>query len=111
MTDTGVHLLETKAAWEDALKEDGLLVLDCYATWCAPCKLIAPKVSKFASEFPKVRFYKIDVDDLSELAAELNIRAMPTFLLFNKGRKVGEVVGANPKELLTAIQNNLESEA
>lgn len=62
---------------------------------CGPCKVIAPKVVEFSKEFPDVDFVKVDVDDLSDVAAEYSIRAMPTFLLFKDGEKVAEVVGAN----------------
>lgn len=62
---------------------------------CGPCKVIAPKVVEFSKEFPDVDFIKVDVDDLSDVAAEYSIRAMPTFLLFKGGEKVAEVVGAN----------------
>merc|ERR1711915_714267 len=53
------------------------------------------------------RFYKIDVDDVPDVAQELGVRAMPTFFLFKNGEKVSEVVGANPKALEAAIQNNV----
>lgn len=69
--------------------------------------MIAPKVVAFAKEFPQARFYKIDVDELSEVAQELGIRAMPTFMLFKNGEKVEEVVGANEKALKAAIEKNL----
>ena len=69
--------------------------MDFYATWCGPCKVIAPKVVEFSKEYPEVDFIKVDVDDLSDVAAEYNIRAMPTFLLFKDGKQVDNVVGAN----------------
>jgi thioredoxin 1 len=84
-----------------------LVVLDCFATWCGPCKVIAPKVSKFSDDFPQVKFFKVDVDEVSDVAQELGIRAMPTFLLFKGGEKVGEVVGANEKALEAAIKKIL----
>lgn len=68
---------------------------------------MAPEVVKFSKQYPDARFYKIDVDELSELAQELEVRAMPTFLLFKDGVKVETVVGANPKALETAIQKHL----
>ncbi|KAF2645594.1 thioredoxin [Massarina eburnea CBS 473.64] len=104
----GVHNLQSKSDFEKALEaKDTLLVLDCFATWCGPCKVIAPQVVKFSSTYPTARFYKIDVDDVPDVAQELGIRAMPTFLLFKNGDKVAEVVGANPKALEAAIKANL----
>ncbi|KAF2201731.1 thioredoxin [Delitschia confertaspora ATCC 74209] len=107
----GVHVLDSKKAFEEALEsKDTLLVLDCFATWCGPCKVIAPQVVKFSNVYPQARFYKIDVDEVPDVAQELGIRAMPTFLLFKNGEKVAEVVGANPKALESAIQANLGEE-
>lgn len=80
------------------------IVLDCFAEWCGPCKAIAPAVEKFAAENPSVKFYQIDVDELSDVAAELGVRAMPSFMFFKGGEKVGDVVGANPNALKTEVE-------
>merc|ERR1712029_1232000 len=112
MSDKGVHNLQSKSDFDTALEvKDSLLVLDCFATWCCPCKVIAPQVVKFAQQYTDARFYKIDVDEVPDVAQELGIRAMPTFLLFKNGEKIGEVVGANPKALETAIKANLDGSA
>ncbi|KAF2083278.1 thioredoxin-domain-containing protein [Saccharata proteae CBS 121410] len=107
MAKQGVHNLQSKADWDAALKEPELVVLDCFATWCGPCKVIAPQVVKFSDLYPNAKFYKLDVDEVPEVAQELGIRAMPTFLLFKGGEKIGEVVGANPKALEAAIKEHL----
>lgn len=83
------------------------MVLDCFATWCGPCKVIAPQVVKMSDTYPDARFYKIDVDEVPDVAQELGIRAMPTFVLFKDGEKVTEVVGANPQALEAAVKQNL----
>jgi thioredoxin 1 len=108
-----VHNLADKTSFDTSVVNapaDRLVVLDCFATWCGPCKVIAPEVVKF-SEDPsykeKVDFYKIDVDEAPDVAQELGVRAMPTFMLFKGGEKVGEVVGANKRALEQAIQANL----
>ncbi|KAI9679345.1 MAG: Cytoplasmic thioredoxin isoenzyme 2 [Caeruleum heppii] len=100
----GVHNLETSSDFQTALSEkDSLMVLDCFATWCGPCKQIAPTIVKFSESYPTARFYKLDVDEVPEVAQKLDIRAMPTFLLFKDGEKIAEVVGANAKALEAAI--------
>ena len=107
MGKEGVHNLKSKSEFDSALQEKGLMVLDCFATWCGPCKVIAPQVVKFSDQYTDARFYKLDVDEVPDVAQELSVRAMPTFMLFKDGEKVTEVVGANPVALETAIKNNM----
>ncbi|KAI9224484.1 thioredoxin [Blastocladiella britannica] len=76
------------------------------ATWCGPCKMIAPKVDEFAKQYPGTTFIKIDVDELEELAQQAGVSAMPTFQLYKDGSKVGEVIGANPAKLGTLLETN-----
>lgn len=88
------------------------MVLDCMATWCGPCKVIAPHVVKLSNDtFPDVTFYKVDVDEVPDVAQELGVRAMPTFVIFKDGEKVGEVVGANAKALEAAVRKAEKGEA
>ncbi|KAE8351528.1 thioredoxin [Aspergillus coremiiformis] len=89
---------------EKVLNAKGPVVLDCFADWCGPCKAIAPKLAEFSKTYPDAKFYKIDVDQLTEVAAELGVRAMPTFILFKDGQKVSDVVGANPPALEAGIK-------
>jgi len=108
-----VHNLADKTSFDSSVISapgDRLVVLDCFAVWCGPCKVIAPEVVKFSEHEDykdKVDFYKIDVDEVPEVAQELGVRAMPTFMLFKGGEKVGEVVGANKRALEQAIKDNL----
>jgi thioredoxin 1 len=106
-----VQEIESKAGWDKALKDakdagNKLVVLDCYATWCGPCRLIAPKVIAFSNDYPDVQFYKLDVDKVSDVAAELGVRAMPTFFFFKDEQMVGDVVGANPSALKAGIEKH-----
>ena len=85
------------------------MVLDCMATWCGPCKIIAPQIVAMSNSYEgRARFYKLDVDELPDVAQELAVRAMPTFFVFKNGEKVGEVVGANQKALEALVQKQLE---
>ena len=81
------------------------------ATWCGPCKVIAPKIVEMSKVYPDARFYKLDVDELPDVAQELGVRAMPTFFVFKNGEKVGEVVGANEKSLDALVKKGLEAGA
>jgi len=96
--------VKSKVAFDEAVKASSkLVVVDFFATWCGPCKVISPKVDQMSKEHEDVDFYKVDVDELNDVAAEQGIRAMPTFLFFKDGEKVEEVVGANHKAILAAI--------
>jgi len=95
--------LTSASDFKKALSEKGVMIVDCFATWCGPCKVIAPKVVEFAKKYPTARFYKVDVDEVPDVAQELGISAMPTFVIFNEGDVADKVVGANPHALESAI--------
>jgi thioredoxin 1 len=67
-------------------------------------------VHRFSNAYPTAKFYKLDVDQVPDVAQELGVRAMPTFLLFKNGEKLSEVVGANPKALEAAIKRGLSTD-
>ncbi|KAL2108420.1 hypothetical protein VUR80DRAFT_3813 [Thermomyces stellatus] len=102
-----VKAINNKAEWDALLAEGKPVLVDFYATWCGPCKVISPMFEQH-SENPAykdvVTFAKIDVDAVPDVAAELGIRAMPTFLLFKDGKKVDEMLGANPQGLQGLVQ-------
>jgi len=105
----GVNQLHSMTSFKTSVEEgsaDQIVVIDFFATWCGPCKVISPVVAKMSDEEPykeKVTFYKIDVDEAPDVAQELGIRAMPTFAIFKNGKKVDEVVGANERALRSKI--------
>jgi thioredoxin 1 len=106
----GVQNLESKSKFDEALNDNKFVVLDCFATWCGPCKIISPVVEKYSGIYTNAKFFKLDVDEVPDVSQELGIRAMPTFLFFKDGEKVGEVVGANPKAIEAAIKKNFPEE-
>ena len=73
-------------------------------------QVIAPKVVEFSKKYPNANYLKVDVDELSELAQEYGIRAMPTFLIFKDGEKVDEIVGANPVKLEEKIKKYVQAQ-
>lgn len=89
----------------ETLAEHKLAVVDCYADWCGPCKMIAPEFAKMEHEFPAIKFYKVNVEEEEGLAADLGVTAMPTFFFFKGGKKVDELVGANKDEIRAKLQN------
>ncbi|KAJ3206358.1 hypothetical protein HDU67_008230 [Dinochytrium kinnereticum] len=97
--------IENADAFNSLIKENKV-VLDFYATWCGPCRVIAPKIEKFAEKYTTIAFAKLDVDEVPDIAEKSGIRAMPTFHIYKDGVKVAEVVGADPVKLEAAIAAN-----
>ena len=79
-------------------------VVDFYADWCGPCKMIAPYVAELEGQFSNAQFIKVNVDDLEEVAAQEGITAMPTFKFYKNGQVVHEFRGADKARLLKAVQ-------
>ena len=92
----------TDTTFEDeVIKADTPVLVDFWADWCAPCKMIAPIVEELATEYDgSVRFAKLDVDSNPKTATTYGVRGIPTLLIFDDGKPVGQVVGAVPKSVL-----------
>ncbi len=86
---------------DEVVNSDTPVVVDFWAEWCGPCKMIAPIVEELAGEYEgKVKFAKMDVDSNPQTPMQFGIRGIPTLLIFNGGQAVGQVVGAVPKSML-----------
>ena len=86
---------------EEVIKSEVPVLVDFWADWCAPCKIIAPIVEDLASEYDgEVKFAKLDVDSNPNTATTYGIRGIPTLLIFRDGSPIGQVVGAVPKAVL-----------
>jgi len=79
-------------------KNDGLTIVDFWATWCGPCKMIAPILEQLSSEYEgKVKVTKLDVDANIKTGSRFNVRSIPTLLFFKEGKVVDQIIGAVPK--------------
>ena len=86
---------------QEVLKADVPVLVDFTATWCGPCKMVAPIVDKIAEEFAgKYKVAKLDIDDAPKVTQRFGVRSVPTVLVFKGGSKAGQHVGVTNKETL-----------
>ncbi|SSD61107.1 probable Thioredoxin-2 [Saccharomycodes ludwigii] len=102
-----VSAISSAEQFSKAINADKLVVVDFFATWCGPCKMIAPMIEKFAQEYTQADFYKVDVDELADVAAKAEVSAMPTFVFYKNGKEVTRVVGANPAAVKSTVASNI----
>ncbi len=86
---------------EEVLNSDIPVLVDFWADWCQPCKMIAPSVAQVADEYDgKVKVGKLDVDSNPRTSTALNIRGIPALLIFNEGKPIDQIIGAVPKSII-----------
>ncbi len=81
----------------------GLVLLDFYAVWCGPCKMLAPVLDELAEDIPSLKIVKSDVDNAPDLAGKFGIQSIPTVLLFKDGKQVDGFIGYRGKEEIAAM--------
>ncbi len=99
----------SKEEFDVILNDYELVFVDFWATWCGPCKMIAPIIEQLADKYVEnVAFVKIDIDEQSELAQKYQIMSIPTIILFKSGKEINRLIGAKPiTEYIKMIENNI----
>ena len=101
ITDSpGVPVDITDQSFEgEVLSSPGVVLVDCWAPWCGPCRMVAPVLEELASEYRgRVKIVKLDTDENPKTAMKYNIRSIPTMLIFKEGDHMDTLVGALPKQ-------------
>lgn len=103
-----VHIITSKENWDqkiaEANKDGKMVVANFSASWCGPCRVIAPVYAEMSKTYPQLMFLTIDVDDLMDFSSSWDIRATPAFFFLKNGQQVDKLVGANKPELEKKVQ-------
>lgn len=85
------------------IKTNKKVVIDCYAPWCGPCRMLAPIIDELADKLKDVKFYKINIDEAFDLAKKYSIMSIPTILVFEEGKLKNKIIGLQEKEELEQL--------
>jgi len=104
---TLIHISTKQDFQQKVLQSTKPVLVDFFAEWCGPCKIMGPVLEEVATEIPGVDVVKVDVDSSSEIASEYNISSIPTFLVFSNGEVVSQAVGAVGKAQIKKMVVNI----
>jgi len=109
MASDNVIILDSSNFESEVIQSDIPVLIDFWASWCGPCRMIAPIIEQLADEFKgKIKVGKINVDEQRELTGKYKVMSIPTLILFKNGQVVDQIIGARPKgELERFIQKIL----
>lgn len=105
-TDGEVKHISSNEFESEVLKSENVVLVDFYATWCGPCKTVAPILEEIAKEDRKIKIVKVDVDKSEDISAKYNVMYIPTLVIIKDGEEVDRIVGAAKK---AEIQKMIEA--
>ena len=88
----------TSQTFDKTLTENKIVVVDFYAVWCGPCRMMHPVVEELSNQFTNIAFVKVDIDNDTQLAISQNVQVVPTFIAYKNGAEVNRIIGYNSKE-------------
>ncbi len=88
---------------QEVLKSDKPVLVDFWAEWCGPCRMLGPIIEEIAEENPQFKVGKVNVDEQNQLAGQFQVRSIPTVVAFKNGEVVGQLVGVVPKQKLLEL--------
>ena len=95
--------IQDETEFDSLLKSESLLVVDCTATWCGPCKLVAPVIDRLADDYrDRAKVFKLDLDSNKPVAKRFGIKSIPAVMVFKQGKLIETLVGVKPYEEFTA---------
>ncbi len=94
----------TSTRFRDFVQSHPLVVVDCWAPWCGPCRMVAPVIEELARDYSgRIAFGKLNVDENPSIASDFQVMSIPTLLVFKNGKPVDRIVGAMPKSALAPM--------
>ena len=91
--------IASAAEFEEVVKNNKLVLVDFYATWCGPCKLVVPLLQQLACDNPHIFFARIDIDEVSQIAEKYHVKSLPTIVVIKNGQEVKRASGVSLRQI------------